>query len=405
MSSNEVVGPEQLQNQWQSVMLPNYGTPKILIESGQGSYVTDSQGRTYLDLLAGIAVSSLGHSHPSLVAAIQDQATKLLHTSNLYAHQPALDLASKLLELADSQGRVMFAQDGATANEAALKLARRHGLAVAPDGSKQVFVATNNGFHGRTMGALAVTGNTAKREPFGPFPYEVRFVDYGDIAQLTAAMDSSVCAVILEPIQGEGGINVPPPNYLEVARTLATDHNAVMIVDEVQSGIGRTGDWFMSHAQGVRPDIITLAKGLAGGLPLGAMIVEPAFTQILKPGDHGTTFGGNPVSCRAALAVIETIEAEELLAHVALTADYLFSAINSVSHPEIAGVRGKGLWLAIGLRSDSASAVEAAALESGYLVNAVKPNAIRLAPPLNITREELATFVNDLPSILDRAVR
>lgn len=385
-------------------MLPNYGTPRILIESGQGSFVTDSTGKKYLDLLAGIAVSTLGHSHPAISKAVADQATKLIHTSNLYAHQPGLDLASKLLQLAQSDGKVLFAQDGATANEAALKLARRHGLAVAPDGSKQVFVAAKNGFHGRTMGALAVTGNPSKRDGFAPFPYEVRFVDYGDSTQLHDAVDDSVCAVILEPIQGEGGINVPPPNYLETARALATAHNAVFIVDEVQSGMGRTGDWFMSLAQGVRPDIITLAKGIAGGLPLGAMIVEPAFVNVLKPGDHGTTFGGNPLSCRAALAVIETIEMQGLLTHVAELSRWLFETLANLDHAEIAGVRGKGLWLAIAFNSDCAAAVETACLEAGYLVNAVKPNAIRLAPPLNVSQEELSTFVNELPEILDKAL-
>jgi acetylornithine aminotransferase len=308
-----------------------------------------------------------------------------------------------LLALADSQGKVFFAQDGATANEAALKLARRHGLSVAPDGSKQVFVAAHNGFHGRTMGSLAVTGNPAKRDPFGPFGYEVRFVDFGDVDALTSAMDSSVCALILEPIQGEGGLNVPPPGYLEAARNLATTFNAVFIADEVQSGIGRTGSWFASHAQGVRPDIITLAKGLGGGLPIGAMIVEPAFVDVLKPGDHGTTFGGSPISTRAALAVIDVIENDGLLAHVEMASDWLFQNILGLDHPAIQTVRGRGLWLAIVLTADNAAAVELAALEAGFLVNAVKPNAIRLAPPLNISVEELATFVAALPAILDRA--
>lgn len=385
-------------------MLATYGTPKIEIVSGSGAYVTDSNGRRYLDLLAGIAVSSLGHSHPAIVRAISQQAQTLIHTSNLYAHPSAMALAEKLLELAESSGRVFFAQDGATANEAALKLARRHGYHVAPDGSKQVVVAAVNSFHGRTMGSLAVTGNPSKRDAFTPFPFEVRFVEFGNREQMSAAMDESVCAVILEPVQGEGGVNVPELGYLAHTRTEASKRNAVFIVDEVQSGIGRTGAWFASHAEGVRPDVITLAKGLGGGLPIGAMIVEPAFTSVLKPGDHGTTFGGNPISTRAAVAVIETIEQENLLEHVQVLSEWLFAKLSEIRHSALQSIRGRGLWLALVLAEDIAPHVERAALEAGFLVNAVRPNAIRLAPPLNISQRELESFVDQIPSILDQAV-
>ena len=385
---------------WGAVMLGNYGTPRIELSHGSGAQVWDRQGNQYTDLLAGIAVSTLGHGDPRIVAAVTSQAAQLAHCSNFYAHEPGLLLAERLLKLADSRGRVLFTQDGATANEAALKLARRYGLQLDPSGGKQVVVAMNGGFHGRTMGALAVTGNPAKRDPFAPFGIEVKFLDYGDFAALSA-VDASVAAVIAEPIQGEGGMVVPPPGYLAAVRRACDDAQALLIVDEVQSGIGRTGNWFASIAQGVRPDLLTLAKGLAGGLPLGAVIVEPQFADVLKPGDHGTTFGGNPVSCAAALAVLDAIEADGLLEHVQELGERLAERLHRLRLPRIREVRGAGLWLGIRFDADIAAAVEQAAFEAGFLVNAVKADVLRLAPPLNITWAELDGFVRELPRILE----
>jgi acetylornithine/N-succinyldiaminopimelate aminotransferase len=379
-------------------MLPNYATPTIAIKRASGSYVEDFSGKKYLDLLAGIAVSSIGHSHPRMVDAITKQASQFIHTSNIYAHAPGIELASKLLELAASAGKVLFTQDGATANEAALKIARRYGAGISP--SKQVIVAMNGGFHGRTFGALAVTGNAAKRDPFGPFGHEVRFVDLGDFVGLESAISGDVAAVIVESIQGEGGVIVPPEGWLSKIRELTLRHQSLMIVDEVQSGIGRTGDWFQSIAEGVRPDIITLAKGLGGGMPLGAVLVEPHVAQLLQPGDHGTTFGGNPVSCAAALAVIAEIEDENLLERVRELGSWLKSELLGMNLEHVEEVRGKGLWLAIKFDADVAGAFVQSALSSGFLLNAVRSDAIRLAPPLNVSQSELQTFLDVFPAIV-----
>lgn len=384
---------------WEQVMLPNYSTPKIAIRSASGSFVEDYAGKKYLDLLSGIAVSSIGHSHPRMVAAITQQASQFIHTSNIYAHAPGLELASKLLELANSTGKVLFTQDGATANEAALKIARRYGASTGSN--KQVIVAMQGGFHGRTFGALAVTGNPAKRDPFGPFGHEVRFVELGDFERLSAAITADVAAVIVETIQGEGGVIVPPTNWMSEIRRLTQAHQALLIADEVQSGIGRTGDWFQSIAEGVRPDLITLAKGLAGGMPLGAVIVEPHVASLLNPGDHGTTFGGNPVSCAAALAVIAEIEEKDLLAHVSNLGDWFKQQILDLQLEQVVEVRGKGLWLAIKFNHDLAAEFVSAALSAGFLVNAVKPDAIRIAPPLNISKSEIESFINVFPTLVN----
>lgn len=392
-----------LASEWNAAMLGNYGTPRVELSHGKGAYVWDVDGNRYLDLIGGIAVSTLGHGDERLAKAISDQAATLLHTSNLYAHRPGLRLAHKLLAIAQFDGRVLFTQDGATANEAALKLVRRWGQAQSPQRTR--IIAMNAGFHGRTMGALAVTGNPAKREPFAPFGIDVQFVDYGDIDALKAALDSSVTAVIVEPIQGEGGVNVPPSGYLVDVAQATRANGSLLIVDEIQSGIGRSGDWFMSQAQGVKPDLMTLAKGLAGGLPLGAVLVSAQLSDVLKPGDHGTTFGGNPVSCAAALAVIDAIEADHLLEHVRQLGTWLHQAIRQLEIPQVKEVRGRGLWIAIAFDAPIASAVELAALKSGFLVNAVKPDAIRLAPPLVVSQDELRSFVEELRGLVKAATQ
>ena len=308
---------ELLAKRWAGVMMDNYGTPPLALASGQGCRVTDVEGTGYLDFVAGIAVSALGHAHPAIIAAVASRSAALAHTSNLVIHEPGVRLAEKLQALVgDPSARVFFANDGAEANECAIKLSRLYGRSMDPSGGRLGLVAARNSFHGRTLGALAITGNPAKREPFEPLPGPVTFVDYGDVQALRAAVDSSVAAVFLEPTQGEAGVVPPPPGYLAAAREICDAAGALLVLDEVQSGIGRTGHWFASLAAGVVPDIMTLAKGLGGGLPMGACIGFGKAAGLFTPGAHGSTFGGNPVCCAAALAVLETIEEHDLLARV-----------------------------------------------------------------------------------------
>ena len=371
---------------WQAVMQDNYGTPPVTLVSGQGSWVTDDTGRRYLDLLGGIAVNALGHAHPAIVAAVSEQVRTLGHTSNLAITIPALELCERLALIADPSGgaRVFLCNSGAEANEAAFKLARLTG--------RPRMIAATNGFHGRTMGALALTGQPAKADPFRPLPGEVEFVPYGDVDALRAAADGQTAAIILEPIQGEAGVVVPPEGYLVAARRIADDVGALLIFDEVQTGIGRTGR-FLAHQgsahHGIRPDIITLAKGLGGGLPIGAMIrlghpTTPEFT----PGSHGSTFGGNPISAAAALAVLDTITTEDLFTNATERGQQFRSGLAPVAG--VAEVRGAGLLLGVVLADPIARAVEVGARDAGVLVNAAAPDVIRLAPPLNITSDEVA---------------
>jgi acetylornithine aminotransferase len=360
-------------------------------------------GAAYLDLFAGIAVSSLGHAHPAIVDAVSRQVATLAHTSNLLAHEPGLRLAERLLQLLGTDGRVFFCQDGTEANEAALKLARIHGRRLDPSGGRLRVVAAEGSFHGRTFGSLSITGTAAKRAPFEPLPGPVTFVPYGDAAALASAVDDSVAAVFLEPTLGEGGVVPAPDGYLAAARAACDATGALLVIDEVQSGIGRSGHWFASTAQGVVPDVITLAKGLAGGLPLGACIGLGAAGQLFQPGDHGSTFGGNPVSCAAALAVLDTIESDDLLTHVKRVGERWATSFDGIEHPLLAGHRGVGLWRALVLTSPEAGQVEAAARTAGFLVNAVKPDAVRLAPPLILTEDEADSFTAALPGILDAA--
>ena len=387
-----------LQQEWESAFLSNYATPSIELVRGVGSRVWDSDGNSYLDLVAGIAVSSLGHGHPAVVAAVSSQVGQIAHTSNLYANQPALALAKKLQALTGQPCKVFFCNDGATANEAAFKLARKHGK-----GTRLGLVSTDGAFHGRTAAALALTGQPGKRSPFEPLPGDVVFVPYGDIEALQSVITNTTSAVILEPIQGEAGVHPAPTGYLAAARQACDDAGALLIVDEVQTGMGRTGNWFASLAAGVVPDVMTLAKGLGGGLPIGAVIAFGSAADLFVPGDHGSTFGGNPVSCAAALAVINTIESQGLLEHVSRMGAHLSQSIVALEHDNIAGVRGVGLLQAVVLQGVTGSAVEAAARAKGFLVNAVAPDAIRLAPPLVITQVEIDEFVQALPQILTEA--
>ena len=369
-----------LTERWDAAMMGNYGTPPIAIDHGAGVRVWDVDGREYLDLVAGIATSSLGHAHPAVVDAVSTQVARLAHSSNLAIHEPGVRLAERLLELVGADGRVFFANSGTEANECAVKLARLHGRATG----RLEIVAADNSFHGRTLGALSITGNAAKREPFAPLPGPVTFVDYGDAAALREAVTGQTAAVVLEPTLGEGGVVPAPPEYLAAARTACDAVGALLIVDEVQSGIGRTGQWFASLAEGVRPDVITLAKGLGGGLPIGACIGLGPAGRLFKGGDHGSTFGGNPVSCAAALAVLDTIADEHLLDDVKRVGEYLGHELE-----KLGPTRGSGLWRALALTGNHAGAVETAARERGLLVNAVKPDIVRLAPPLILTEADV----------------
>jgi acetylornithine aminotransferase len=382
-------------------MMDNYGTPPIALASGRGVRVTDCDGREYLDFVAGIAVSALGHAHPALVDAVTQQVSTLAHTSNLVMHEPGVELAEKLLSLLDVDGAVFFSNDGTEANECAIKMARVHGHSGDSPGERLGLVSTENSFHGRTLGSLAITGNPAKRVPFEPLPGPVTFVEYGDVEALKRVVDQSVAAVFLEATQGEGGVVPAPAGYLQAAREICDAAGALLVLDEVQSGIGRTGHWFASLAAGVVPDIITLAKGLGGGLPIGACIGIGRAASLLTPGSHGSTFGGNPVSCAAALAVLRTIEKDDLLANVHTMGSALEAGLRSISSGLVHEVRGSGLWWGIALTSPVASEVESAARTRGLLINAVKPDVIRLVPPLIVNADEIAEAVEILRASID----
>jgi acetylornithine aminotransferase len=398
---------QQLRERYAAVMMPNYGQPEVALVGGKGCQLWDADGNEYLDLIAGIAVSAIGHGHPALVKAVTNQAVLLAHTSNLFLHEPEVELADRLLGLlgADGRpgagGRVFFANSGTEANEAALKVVRR-AQAKRGNPERRVIVAAEHGFHGRTMGALALTGKASIREPFGPFGLEVRFVPYGDAAALAGAVTDDCAAVFLEPCQGEAGVVPPPDGYLRAAREACDASGALLVLDEIQSGIGRTGAWFAHQQDGVLPDVLTLAKGLGGGLPIGACIGLGECGTALDKGDHGSTFGGNPVACAAALAVLDTIEADGLLGHAVSLGAQLTADISAIGHPLLAGVRGRGLWLAFMLTEPVAGLVQSACQASGYLVNAVQPDAIRLAPPLILTSEQAAAFTAALPAILGK---
>lgn len=393
MSANE-----DLRTRYAAAFMPTYGVPPVAIAHGVGTSVWDVDGRAYLDLIAGIAVSALGHAHPALVEAVGSQASKIVHTSNLFLHEPEVALAERLLGLLDtSDARVFLASSGTEANEAAYKIIRRHA------GSDGYLVAAEHGFHGRSMGALALTGKASIREPFAPHGADVRFVPYGDTDALADAVGPDCAGVFLEPTQGEAGVVAPPDGYLAAARKICDSSGAVLVIDEIQSGIGRTGSWFAHQRADIRPDVLTLAKGLGGGLPIGACIGFGRFGNTLGKGDHGSTFGGNPVACAAANAVLGTIESDGLLDHVAAVGSRLGAALRAVDHPLLGGVRGQGLWLALTLTQPVAPTVQAAAQDAGFLVNAVQPDAIRIAPPLIIAEADALSFAAALGGILDAA--
>ncbi|KAA8969759.1 acetylornithine transaminase [Mycobacterium sp.] len=388
---------ETLQQRWSAVMMNTYGTPPIALASGDGAVVTDVDGNSYLDLLGGIAVNVLGHRHPAVVDAVTRQISTLGHTSNLYATEPGIALAEALVSLAGADGetRVFFCNSGAEANELAFKLSRLTG--------RTKLVAAQQAFHGRTMGALALTGQGSKQTPFAPLPGEVSHVPFGDPDALAAAVGDDTAAVFLEPIMGESGVVVPPDGYLAAARDITTRHGALLVLDEVQTGVGRTGRFFAYHHEGITPDVVTLAKGLGGGLPIGACLAIGPAARLLTPGLHGSTFGGNPVCAAAALAVLGTVASQDLVRRAATLGKTLRHGIESLNHPLVDHVRGRGLLCGVVLSAPVARRAESAARTAGFLVNAAVPDVLRLAPPLIITEAQIDAFVAALPGILDAA--
>jgi acetylornithine/N-succinyldiaminopimelate aminotransferase len=388
---------EELQDRWSAVMMNNYGVPALALASGDGAVVTDVDGTSYLDLLGGIAVNILGHGHPAILEAVTRQMSTLGHTSNLYAAEPGIALAEALAGLldADTETRVLFCNSGTEANEAAFKLSRLTG--------RTKLVAAQGGFHGRTMGALALTGQPSKQAPFAPLPGDVTHVPYGDADALAAAVGDDTAAVFLEPIMGESGIVVPPDGYLAAARDITARHGALLVFDEVQTGMGRTGTFFAHQHDGITPDVVTMAKGLGGGLPIGACLATGPAAQLLTPGLHGSTFGGNPICASAALAVLRVLAEDDLVRRAGALGKTLHQNIESLQHPSVDRVRGRGLLCGIVLTTPTAKDVEAAALSAGFLVNAAARDVVRLAPALIITEPQLDTFVAALPGILDTA--
>ncbi|MEU6381097.1 acetylornithine transaminase [Streptomyces sp. NPDC046909] len=372
-----------LTRRWQGAMMDNFGTPRLPLVKGQGVRVWDAEGREYLDFVGGIAVNALGHAHPAVVRAVAEQLSSLGHVSNLFIAEPTVRLAERLLQIAGREGRVYFSNSGAEANEAAFKMGRLTG--------RTHMVSATGGFHGRTMGALALTGQPGKQRPFLPLPGEVSHVPYGDAEALRAAVTPDTALLILEPVQGENGVVVPPPGYLRAARAITAATGTLLVLDEIQTGIGRTGHWFAAQAEGVEADVVTLAKGLGGGLPIGATLAFGRAAELLTPGAHGSTFSGNPVVCAGALAVLDTIERTGILDHVTRTGERLRDGL--AHHPLVREVRGAGLLLGVVLERELAARVQRAAQDRGLLVNAVLPDVVRLAPPLIVSDREVDTFV------------
>ena len=381
-------------NRWDRSLQNNYGKPSITLVKGKGILVTDADGKTYMDFLGGIATNILGHAHPAIVKAVTRQISALSHVSNFYAHPNAIALAEKLTAMTgDKSAKVFFCQSGAEANEAALKLSRRTG--------KVRVVAAQGAFHGRTMGALSLTGQPSKREPFLPLINGVKHVPFGDIDAMRKAISKKTAMVIIEPIMGEAGVIVPPVDYLQDLRSLCDKNGALLVIDAVQTGMGRTGDWFGYEYSGIRPDVITLAKGLGGGLPLGAMIALGNAAELFQPGDHGSTFGGNPVTTAAGLAAIEFIESKDILSKVQKQGEHLIQELALISG--VKEVRGAGLLIGIELESLKASDVSDAMRAAGVLVNAANATTIRIAPALIVTDAQITKFISIFRKVISHA--
>ena len=386
----------EFSSRWTSALLDTYPTPPVELVSGEGATVTDADGNTYIDMLAGIAVNALGHAHPAIVDAVSAQVARLGHVSNIFGSQPVVEVAEALrARVGDDTARVFFCNSGAEANEAAFKLARLTG--------RRRILAAERGFHGRTMGSLALTGQPDKRAPFEPMPAGVEFFTYGDIEALEALVQQdpgNTAAIILEPIQGETGVIPAPEGFLTKVRELCDAHGILFITDEVQTGVGRTGDFFAFQHDGIAPDVITMAKGLGGGLPIGATIARGRAATLFTPGSHGTTFGGNPVACAAAKAVLGVVD-EAFLAEVRRKGQLLISAASQV--PGVAQVRGRGLMLGVVLDEAVAKLVVKQGLEEGLILNAPGENVIRLTPPLVISDDEIAEAMQRLARAIDAA--
>lgn len=385
---------KKILSRWKSNFQNNYGTPSIALVKGKGIVVTDADGKQYLDFLGGIATSVLGHAHPAVVKAVTRQISTLSHVSNFYAHPNAIELAEKLISMTgDKNARVFFCQSGAEANEAAFKLSRRTG--------RVRVVAAQGAFHGRTMGALSLTGQPSKREPFLPLIKGVKHVPFGDIESMRRAVTKKTAMVIIEPIMGEAGVIVPPVDYLQQIRKLCDEKGALLVIDAVQTGIGRTGDWFGYEYSGITPDVITLAKGLGGGLPLGAMIALGKAADLFQPGDHGSTFGGNPVTTAAGLAAIKFIESQKLLKKIEQKGSHLIQELALI--PGVKEVRGAGLLIGIELEFLNSSEVANSLREAGVLVNAANPTTIRIAPALIVTDAQIEKFISIFRKVIANA--
>jgi acetylornithine aminotransferase len=376
---------------WIKSVQNNYGVPEITLFKGKGLVVQDVEGKIYLDFLGGIATNILGHAHPSIVGAVSKQVRTLNHVSNLYSHPNAVLLAEKLVSLTKAKNaKVFFCQSGAEANEAAIKLSRKSG--------RSHIVAAQGSFHGRTMGALSLTGQPSKREPFLPLLKNVKHVPFGDIDAMRRSISKKTAMVIIEPIMGEAGVIVPPTDYLQGLRQLCDKYGALLVIDAVQTGMGRTGDWFGYEYSGITPDVITLAKGLGGGLPLGAMIAIGDSADLFKPGEHGSTFGGNPITTAAALAVIKTIERQNILKKVRKQGQTLIQELALI--PGVSQVRGAGLLIGIELEGTNASEIARKLANAGVLVNAATSSTIRIAPALIVSDSQIKKFINTFREVL-----
>ena len=397
-TAQEHTGQEWIER-YQGALMNTFGPPQRVLVRGEGPYVWDVDGNRYLDLLGGIAVNALGHAHPAILEAVGTQLATLGHVSNFFTSTPQIELAEKLLVLigddtgTDLGGRVFFTSSGTEANEAAFKATRRTG--------RTTVVAAEGSFHGRTMGSLALTSKEAYRAPFEPLPGDVRWVPYGDTDALDAAVDDTVAAVLLEPIQGEAGVIVPPDDYLPTARRITSDHGALLWIDEVQTGVGRTGEWFAHARSSVTPDLMTVAKGLGGGIPIGACIALGDAATLLQPGNHGTTFGGNPVATAAARAVITTIEDDGLLENARTVGDLIRTGLDD--HPMVAETTGRGLLIGVVLTRPVSADIQKAALDAGLIVNNPTPDRLRLAPPLILSADQAEAAVKTLRTLFDEA--
>jgi acetylornithine/N-succinyldiaminopimelate aminotransferase len=393
-TAQEHTGQEWIER-YQGALMNTFGPPQRVLVRGEGPYVWDVDGNRYLDLLGGIAVNALGHAHPAILEAVGSQLATLGHVSNFFTSTPQIELAEKLLELIgdDGRGRVFFTSSGTEANEAAFKATRRTG--------RTTVVAADGSFHGRTMGSLALTSKEAYRAPFEPLPGDVRWVPYGDAGALEAAVDDTVAAVLLEPIQGEAGVIVPPDDYLPAARRITSEHGALLWIDEVQTGIGRTGEWFAHTQSSITPDLVTVAKGLGGGIPIGACLALGDAATLLQPGNHGTTFGGNPVATAAASAVIATIENDELLENARTVGDLIRTGLDD--HPLVTETTGRGLLVGIVLTRPVSADIQKAALDAGLIINNPTPERLRLAPPLILSADQAESAVKTLRTLFDEA--